>query len=253
MENCFVTLTYKEEPAGGNLEPRDLQLFLKRLRNAIAPTKVRFFAVGEYGENTFRPHYHLSLFGLSPFSNIGSTIRGATGIIEDAWGLGYVDVAELNEKTTQYVAGYVVKKFTDWRDNRLGNRHPEFARMSLRPGIGAPAVKTIADQLLSRHQDWSSGDVPRELSLGRRKIPLDRFMLQKLRVAVGFSEEYIRDVKAASGAEASLELRTVFKAALDLDPHSSVVTPKKIYEESVRQRILQAETRAAIFKKRAML
>lgn len=36
---------------------------MKRLRKYLEPVKVRFFACGEYGDNTYRPHYHLILFG----------------------------------------------------------------------------------------------------------------------------------------------------------------------------------------------
>lgn len=46
--SIFFTLTYRDEclPEGGNLNPRDMTLFLKRLRKAVAPLRIRFFIVG---------------------------------------------------------------------------------------------------------------------------------------------------------------------------------------------------------------
>ena len=88
--NSFLTLTYDEKhlPEGGTLVPRDAQLFIKRLRNnfwdfhtrcRLPVPKLRYYLVGEYGDNTWRPHYHLALFGAS---------IAHTDIINRSWGLG---------------------------------------------------------------------------------------------------------------------------------------------------------------------
>ena len=74
----FATLTYDDDHVplvygslGENgdychmsLRKRDLQLWLKRLRRAFSDDHIRFFACGEYGDQTLRPHYHAILFGL---------------------------------------------------------------------------------------------------------------------------------------------------------------------------------------------
>lgn len=63
----FLTLTYDNEhlPVLVNvntgqgtptLQKRDLQLFLKRLRKAFKGKELRYYAVGEYGSRTLRPH-----------------------------------------------------------------------------------------------------------------------------------------------------------------------------------------------------
>ena len=64
--NSFVTLTYADQflPEDGSVNPRHTQLWLKRLRKVLDPRKVRFFLCGEYGDQTFRPHYHACLFGV---------------------------------------------------------------------------------------------------------------------------------------------------------------------------------------------
>lgn len=75
----FVTLTYNDwhvpishyiDQTTGEfcdvqtLRKRDYQLFMKRLRKAFPDQQIRFYAAGEYGPKTYRPHYHAILFGL---------------------------------------------------------------------------------------------------------------------------------------------------------------------------------------------
>ena len=59
--NAFITLTYEKNPI--TLQKRDLQLFFKRLRKALLGVKIKYFAVGEYGTQRWRPHYHAIIFG----------------------------------------------------------------------------------------------------------------------------------------------------------------------------------------------
>lgn len=249
-ENCFVTLTYSPDhmPTGGNLEPRVVQLWLKRIRKVIDPLRFRYFLVGEYGDQSLRPHYHLSVFGLS-----GSTVvrsgRHPTfeRAVSDTWSRGFVQVAEFNELTAQYVAGYVTKKLTFAGDPRLGGRVPEFARMSRRPGLGTEAVKIIAKQLLSNGQSWESGDVPHELRIGKRRIPLGRFMLKLLRSEVGFTDEYSKEVRDRASMERSLELLALFTNS------EGSLTITEAYKKEIAQKLLQVETRSKIFAKRGNL
>lgn len=178
--NCFLTLTYAPEhiPAGGTLVPRDVQLFLKRLRKVVAPATLRYFFVGEYGDDTERPHYHAALFGISPLS---------THIVQEAWGLGHVMLGDLTPQSARYVAGYVTKKMTSKLDSRLNGRHPEFSRMSLRPGIGAGAVDRIVEALGSNLND--RGDVPATLHVHGKMMPMGRYILGKLRERVSTSKK----------------------------------------------------------------
>ena len=64
--SCFATLTYDEmrEPYDRSVNPKELVNFMKRLRRRMEPLKVRFYGVGEYGEESGRPHYHVCLFGV---------------------------------------------------------------------------------------------------------------------------------------------------------------------------------------------
>lgn len=255
-DNCFLTLTYRDEdlPGLNSLEPLHLQLWLKRFRLSVLPLRVRFFAVGEYGDENERPHYHLSLFGVSQ-DTVGALASSRNQwdprrIILPSWPYGEVYVAEFNELTAQYVAGYVVKKLTSPEDVRLNGRKPEFARMSRRPGIGRAAMSIVASALsMSGHVDHSP-DVPPQLQIGRRKIPLGRYLLRALREAVGFTPEYIETLKQTGAYKSSLEMSALLEAAIADAPLSS---PKTAYLASVQQKIRQVETRTTIWKKKGRI
>ena len=65
-ESSFITLTYDDEnlPENGSLCPSHVRDWLKRIRKKVEPRKLRYFLVGEYGDETKRPHYHVALFGV---------------------------------------------------------------------------------------------------------------------------------------------------------------------------------------------
>lgn len=193
-ENAFVTLTYSDDnmPDKGSLVPRDLQLFLKRFRKAIAPHKVRYFAVGEYGDETWRPHYHLALFGFGPCHYGSSTYTRhrrnccqRCDLVRDTWGLGLVSLGCLEPASAAYIARYTTKKMTKVDDDRLQGRHPEFARMSLRPGIGGDAMHEVASVLMEFALDDTLVDVPNALRHGAKLLPLGRYLRKRLRGMVG--------------------------------------------------------------------
>lgn len=154
LHNQFLTLTYSDEllPHGGTLVLRDVQLFMKRLRKAYGA--LRFFLCGEYGETTWRPHYHAIVFGLEladlrPHKQTASGAQLYTSAsLTKLWGLGHVYIGSVTMESAQYVARYVTKKINGdratahyrWIDPKTGEVHdrkPEFAVMSRREGIGA--------------------------------------------------------------------------------------------------------------------
>lgn len=69
INSQFITLTYEDDhmvygARSPTLVKADLQLFFKRLRKRLIDSKLKYYAIGEYGTNTYRPHYHIILFGL---------------------------------------------------------------------------------------------------------------------------------------------------------------------------------------------
>lgn len=141
--NYFLTLTYDDEhvpfgPSGNmTLRKKDLQDFWKRLRHE---TDVRYFACGEYGDTTHRPHYHAIAFGLDlPDITLNDFGHLESRILTSKWSNGMVSIGEVNEKTCGYVARYTYKKA--FKDLQLFydtfQVEPEFTVMSRRPGIGS--------------------------------------------------------------------------------------------------------------------
>lgn len=208
--NCFVTLTYDDAhlPADGSLRPRDMVLFNKRLRKAIEPQKLRLYYVGEYGDENQRPHYHACYFGVRG-CDFGCTQYWRNEIrccdncrdIYKRWGKGRIHVGTLESDSAQYVCGYVVKKLTSNRDDRLKGRHPEFGRMSRNPGIGVDAMWELASQLMRYELEQ-----PVTLAHGRSQLPLGRFLRSKLvemcgeelQNRGGFNEEVLAVLDAAA-------------------------------------------------------
>jgi len=155
--NWFCTLTYENAPV--SLRYRDFQLFMKRLRKAHG--SVRFFCVGEYGEQFSRAHFHAILFGLrlpdvQPLSSLNDQKRlYKSATLEKLWGHGLVTAGPVNLQTAGYCARYILKKRTGpdadlhYRvvdaDGVVTAIEPEFIRMSLRPGIGATWLEKYSD------------------------------------------------------------------------------------------------------------
>ena len=63
--NSFITLTFNDQYVNSDrsLVVSDFQKFMKRLRKAVSPQKIRYYHCGEYGEQTARPHHHACIFG----------------------------------------------------------------------------------------------------------------------------------------------------------------------------------------------
>ena len=250
--SCFVTLTYNEEhfPDGGSVRPRDVQLWVKRFRKRVSPQRVRFFLVGEYGSDTWRPHYHVMLFGVG---------MECLPLVEETWrdrekaSIGFVHVGECNKDTAGYIAGYTTKKLTRLADPALGGRAPEFARMSSRPGIGADAVLVLAEALsdgFGLEELEVTGDVPMAVKVGGKLKPLGRYLRGKLREEVGFTEEYKEEIVSRFFAEKSSELSDLFLVALS---DRSALSAKEALVNLNRGRVAFLEARSKIFQARSKL
>lgn len=157
----FVTLTYDEEhepfssfldestgEVGDNptLVKKDFQLFMKRLRKNTGQD-LRYFACGEYGGSSARPHYHAIIYGLDlPLSDLVPYKRSPSGemlynskIVDAAWqGRGFAVLGSVSYQSCAYVSRYICKKLKGEQASLYSDLHiqPEFTLMSRKPGIG---------------------------------------------------------------------------------------------------------------------
>lgn len=134
--NSFLTLTYDDDhlPDDGGLDVSHWQKFAKRVRKQLGP--FRFFHCGEYGDQTFRPHYHALVFGLD-FSFDREVLRRSPHLLwhsptlTELWGHGHVSIGAVTYETCAYVARYVVKKLTgNEAAETYGDLRPPYVTMS---------------------------------------------------------------------------------------------------------------------------
>lgn len=137
-ENIFLTLTYDDDhlPDPPLVSKDAMQKFLKRLRKRVGT--VRYLLCGEYGSKTFRPHYHLLIFGYRPDDAVvfadrptGRVFTSAT--ISKIWTQGLHEFGSVSPASAGYVARYTTKK--RFESHEEGS---EFLLSSRQPPLGIP-------------------------------------------------------------------------------------------------------------------
>ena len=116
-------------------------LFMKRLRERIAPKRVKFYMAAEYGKIDMvtglsepvhkkrfplapfnptigRPHFHAIIFG-HEYDDLKELFRNkhgdtvyTSGKLASDWGKGHASIGAVTEHSCGYVARYVTKKIT---------------------------------------------------------------------------------------------------------------------------------------------
>ena len=140
-ESAFITLTMNDDNLH-DINKRDLQLFFKRLRKALGGKRVSYYAVGEYGELSARPHYHALVFGWFPddayyWSSSGENRLYRSPTLERLWSFGNSLVGMVTYDSACYCTRYCVKAL----DNR------GFALMSRNPAIGKTWYDKYRDEV----------------------------------------------------------------------------------------------------------
>lgn len=196
----FVTLTYNSDfvPISDRgfmtLRPNDLTLFMKRLRKylPVGSSKVSYFAVGEYGGKTMRPHYHYLLFN-APHS-----------VVERAWRVDNVSIGDIHYGEGLGInaaeVGYCLKYMSKPGKVPLhcnDDRVPEFQRCS--KGIG---LNYLSDAVNKWHHDdlLNRFYLPYE---DGKKLAIPRYYKDKLYTEV--ERKLIGDF-FASGADARADV-----------------------------------------------
>jgi len=159
----FVTLTYGDKPPLTisnlmTLEKKHLQNFFKYLRKD--GEKIKYYACGEYGSRTKRPHYHLIIFGTT------------TDMIMKHWSHGHVHFGQVTGASIGYTLKYMCKetKIPEfWNDDRI----PEFALMSKKLGLNYLTPQMI---------QWHQADLKNRCyaTINEIKISLPRYYKDKI-------------------------------------------------------------------------
>jgi len=205
-DDCsFLTLTYNDENLPSefsskktgqiydkySVNPKHVKNFINNLQVSFKRKygkKIKYFTCGEYGEKTNRPHYHIALFGYPTCLHPNKpkvvnrkfnpcTCRNCA-YLQKLWGKGHIYLGTLTQDSAQYVAGYVTKKLTsdnsDFQKSALNGRHPEFARMSLKPALGKTAIEKHA--LHNKRHIKKIDDIPKFLVHNGKKWPLGKYL-----------------------------------------------------------------------------
>lgn len=189
-DSLFGTLTYNDEhlpttinPDTGeilnNLQKDDLLNYIKRIRRAHEPVKLRYYAVGEYGmdgERNWNPHYHICLFSSG---NIDRNTLKEKWVDDQEKEIGFTSFGDIGDGAAGYIAGYLQKKATKPYYSKMDIRCPEFSSQSRQKGgIGYAAILEIAEKIKKNPQN--EGRILETLLIGRKALPLGRYLVHKL-------------------------------------------------------------------------
>lgn len=161
----FVTLTYDDLHIPYNdfgyvsVNKVDCQLFMKRLRKAIQPNKIKYYLVSEYGTKTARPHYHMILYNFPLKLDIQN-------IIQNAWQNGGIHIGNVTGASIQYCCKYIIQKASLPDDVT-----PPFSLMS--QGLGK---NYLTSKMRNYHSETQNDYVVKD----GYKCPIPRYLRNKL-------------------------------------------------------------------------
>jgi len=184
----FLTLTYDtgnipiNEHSYPTLVKKDIQDFMKRLRKKHSQ-KLIYFACGEYGDKTQRPHYHMILF------------NARQDLIQPVWGLGNIHYGTVTPNSIAYTLKYINKrsslKPSDFRQK-------EFVLMS----------KYIGQHYLKeQNKQWHKADLTQRMYLpleDGKKVAMPRYYKNKI-----YDEDERIIIARESNIRQSLEIEKI--------------------------------------------
>lgn len=175
----FLTLTYDDtqlyNPENGlitqygetNLNYKHHQDFIKRLRKSYGNGKscIKYFAVGEYGDKSDRPHFHTIIFNAEQKN------------ILETWKHGNVHFGEVTESSIAYTLKYAYKKIG--RVHKKDYSNPEVTREIERAlisrGLGAEYAES------KQVKKYYQNDITNQAKINGGKVqPLPRYYRQKI-------------------------------------------------------------------------
>jgi len=147
----ILDLPYQREAKDIDEGRSDVQNYFKRLRKTSK--ELKYYAVGEYGEKTNRPHYHAIVF------------NAENDDISSNWKAGFTHLENVTQAAIHYVTKYMINRKSDI------NRQKEFSLSS--KGLG----KSYVDVAGETHKKQMSDTV---YYAGGHKSTMPRYLKQKI-------------------------------------------------------------------------
>lgn len=135
----FVTFTYSDDHCDGNLHAKHLVDYFKRIRKAV---DFKYYAIGEFGTHTFRPHYHAVIFSDSLLTS---------DFLQSKWPYGFISVGTVCPASINYILHYHVRPKEPIKGKRTFQRFSKglglsFLFDSTKPKKGCPSVLSLKNQ-----------------------------------------------------------------------------------------------------------
>jgi len=205
----FTTLTYNPEnipllvnedtgEIQQSLRYSDIQKFMKRLRKNHKGIKVKHYTVGEYGDNTQRPHYHQILFNVKREQ------------VAKLWNHGYTKIGEINPARIRYVTKYMGKRIANTPEGS------EIPKNVMSQGLGLSYA--LDEENRRHHKDHLIDSV---ITTGGVRVPLPRYIKDKI-----FTEDELHKMKIINACRRDADLQYLWDRCQ---------TPEKLHFELLSQ------------------
>lgn len=191
---------------------------LERKANGIEEDgKIKYYGITEYGDQTFRPHWHYLLFNVRDWHNI-----------DLAWGLGKVQLDECNNNTVDYILKYMIK---DHSGQDYTVRLPEKSFMS--KGIGVSYATEEVRKFIRKPQNNNLVNT-RGSKIGLPRYFRKKFVSENARIQKSlYIAEQLKEEKAKKESELKRLGRNVDqvdKQLKDARRHMVKTRKKRLYE-----------------------
>ena len=167
----FITLTYEDDKLPRNaegyetLDKKEITDYLKTIninvKRHLPNEKYKYFTAGEYGDQTMRPHYHVSILCNNP---------KVAQLFVEKWHKGRIDFQAGDMRSVFYVIGYSNKKIGDndsfYETNNIEKPFRKFSR-----GLGKTYYEENKNNLAGQYYG----------KLGNTRIALPNYYKNKLK------------------------------------------------------------------------
>lgn len=186
---CFITLTYKDNTYF--LIKKHLQDFIKRLRRYVEyhekGEKLRYFAVGEYGERTNRPHFHIIIYNWidKNAKYKGTNKKGnfifESEIINKLWKFGLTSYQPFEKHEIPYIALYNTARDIEKRDYIISKDNVKKLLKELKKKEQAHVhkkvmIKTLEKELKNKENKKSNYIAIKEFNTWSKALGWEEFL-----------------------------------------------------------------------------